>query len=124
MTYFSPNKACELDRVVIQNDLGVGRTLEFHCSSEHDDLGIQKLGYKFSYTIKFHEALYSATRWTCSFRQGTRLEYYYDVEVYNEGDRIIPRCGQLRVWTTRLDGIYFTRNFRVPSVLALRWKKK
>ncbi|KAF8088040.1 hypothetical protein N665_0557s0040 [Sinapis alba] len=27
-------------------------------------------------------------------------------------------------YTTRLDGIYFMRNLSIPSVLALRWKKK
>ncbi|KAL0718338.1 hypothetical protein Bca4012_067660 [Brassica carinata] len=124
MTCFNLNEACVKNRVVIQNDLGIGRKLELHCSSKNNDLGIQNLEYKFSYIIKFGEALYGGTKWNCSFRQGTRLEYYYDVEVYNQGDRLIPRCGQLRVWTTRLDGIYFTRKLSLPSVLALRWKKK
>ncbi|CAN7024565.1 unnamed protein product [Brassica oleracea var. botrytis] len=120
---FRPTVACVKNRVLIQNDLGIGRNLELHCSSKHNDLGIQTLNYKFSYIIKFHEELYSATKWNCSFRQGTHLEYYYDVEVYNEGDRLFPRCGQLRVWTTIIDGIYFTRKLSIPSVLALRWKK-
>ncbi|KAF3503547.1 hypothetical protein F2Q69_00040025 [Brassica cretica] len=125
-TYFRLHEACEKNRVLLHNELGPGRILEFHCYSLHNDLGVKNLNFNAPpYVIEFHddEELYSATKWNCSFRQGTHLEYYYDVEVYNEGDRLFPRCGQLRVWTTIIDGIYFTRKLSIPSVLALRWKK-
>ncbi|ESQ50747.1 hypothetical protein EUTSA_v10023169mg [Eutrema salsugineum] len=52
---------------------------------------------------------------------GSDKEYYFDnLEVYRNG--IIIRSGQLRQWTARLDGIYFTRDYSKPVGHVLDWK--
>lgn len=51
------------------------------------------------------------------------MKYFYQVQVYKAGDVIILKCGQIRVWTTKFDVIYFSKNFDIQPVLALRCNK-
>lgn len=121
-TYFGFNEACKENHVVIQNELGPGRVLEYHCRSKDDDLQVHSLDFKGTpYTIKFHDEIPNLTRWACIFRQGPRKEYSFDIEVYKAGARLIPRCGQLRVWVAKLDGIYFSNKYNIPPWRVLSW---
>ncbi|EOA19028.1 hypothetical protein CARUB_v10007681mg [Capsella rubella] len=123
--YFVVNQACKQNNVVILNELGPGRVLEYHCRSKDDDLGVKKMNFNGPpYTIRFRDEIPNLTRWACIFRQGPSNEYSFDVEVYKAGERLIPRCGQLRIWAARLDGIYFARKANTPLVRALSWNKK
>ncbi|CAN6970393.1 unnamed protein product [Brassica rapa subsp. trilocularis] len=123
-TYFRLHEACEKNRVLLHNELGPGRILEFHCYSLHDDLGVKNLNFNAPpYVIEFHDDVIIRTAWICLLRQGANKEYSYKVEVYRAGYNFIPKCGQIRVWTAKLDGIYFSRNLDTPPVLALRWNK-
>ncbi|CAH8392819.1 unnamed protein product [Eruca vesicaria subsp. sativa] len=123
-TYFRLHKACEKNRVILHNELGRGRILKFHCYSADNDLGVKNLNFNAPpYIIEFHDDVIYRTTWNCLLRQGANMEYSYEVEVYRAGDDIIPKCDQIRVWTAKLDGIYFSRNSKTPPVLALRWKK-
>ncbi|KAF8088041.1 hypothetical protein N665_0557s0041 [Sinapis alba] len=121
-TYFRPHEACVKNRVLLHNELGPGRLLEFHCYSLYNDLGVKNLTFNATpYVIEFHDDVIVLTIWDCLLRQGANLEYFYKVEVYKAGHRIIPKCGQIRVWTAKLDGIYFSRDLDTPPVLALHW---
>ncbi|CAH8392808.1 unnamed protein product [Eruca vesicaria subsp. sativa] len=126
-TYFRLHEACENNRVELHNELGPGRTLEFHCSSVHDlrdDLGVKNLNFNAPpFVIEFHDNVVYRTIWNCLLRQGVNKEYFYNIEAYKAPKNFIPRCGQLRVWTAKLDGIYFSKNVGIPPVLALRWNK-
>ena len=123
-TYFRLHEACEKNRVLLHNELGPGRILEFHCYSVNNDLGVKNLNFNATpYVIEFHDDVILITTWDCLLRQGANMEYSYKVEVYRAGHRIIPKCGQIRVWTAKLDGIYFSRDLDTPPVLALRWNK-
>ncbi|EOA17932.1 hypothetical protein CARUB_v10006341mg [Capsella rubella] len=124
-TSFVLNQACKQNQVVIMNELGPNRILEFHCYSNKDDLGIKTMGFQGTpYTIRFHDEIPNLTRWNCILRQGANMEYSFDVQMYKAGPRLIPRCGQLRIWSARLDGIYFARKANTPLVRALSWNKK
>ncbi|ESQ31673.1 hypothetical protein EUTSA_v10005414mg [Eutrema salsugineum] len=123
-TCFEPNEACKKNNVEIHNELGPGRILELHCYSKDDDLGIQKLSFNAPpYIIRFHDEVINLTKWNCILRQGAKMEYSFDVEVYKAGARVIPRCGQLRVWSARIDGIYFKRKYSDPLKRVLSWNK-
>ncbi|KAF2562636.1 hypothetical protein F2Q70_00018876 [Brassica cretica] len=123
-TYFGINEACKKNQVEIHNQLGPGKVLQFHCRSGDDDIGVKTLNFNaVPYIIRFHDEIPNLTKWDCILRQGPKMEYSYDVQVYKAGPRLIPRCGQLRVWTAKIDGIYFTRKLSLPSGFALSWNK-
>ncbi|KAF8103889.1 hypothetical protein N665_0183s0064 [Sinapis alba] len=125
ITYFRPHEACIKNRVLLHNELGPGKRLEFHCYSAHNDLSVNNLNFNDTpYVIKFHDDWLFQTIWDCLLKQGANMEYFYRVEVYKAGRRVFPKCGQIRVWTAKLDGIYFSRNLDTPPVLALRWNKE
>ncbi|ESQ31672.1 hypothetical protein EUTSA_v10005700mg [Eutrema salsugineum] len=123
-SYFEPNEACKENHVVIHNELGPGKILQLHCKSEDDDLGIQKFNYKAPPSIiRFHDSAVKLTTWRCVFRHGPQMKSFNDVQVYRAGRRLVPRCGQLRVWTARPDGIYFKRKLQEPLKLKFFWNK-
>ncbi|KAG2278323.1 hypothetical protein Bca52824_060878 [Brassica carinata] len=78
------------------------------------------------YVIAFHDEIFYLTTWNCLLRQGTNNnnKFVYDVQMYKAGPRLIPRCGQIRIWTATIEGIYFARDLDTPPVLALRWIEK
>ncbi|XP_013607543.1 PREDICTED: uncharacterized protein LOC106314158 [Brassica oleracea var. oleracea] len=96
-TYFRLNEACKKNHVVLHNELGPGKLLKFHCISFKDNLGNQTLSLQ---CLSIYHCI--IPRKSCSLP-----------------DRIIPICGQIRVWMAKLDGIYFSRNLDTPPVLAL-----
>ncbi|ESQ31671.1 hypothetical protein EUTSA_v10005113mg [Eutrema salsugineum] len=123
-SYFELNEACKENHVVIHNELGPGKILQLHCRSKDDDLGIQTFNYKAAPSIiRFHDEVINLTEWNCIFRHGPKMEYSVDIEVYKAGPRVVPRCGQLRVWTARTDGIYFKRKLQDPLRFEVRWNK-
>ncbi|KAF3569357.1 hypothetical protein DY000_02011506 [Brassica cretica] len=127
VTYFRPQEACVKNRVVIHNELGPGRILEYHCYSNRDDLGIKNMAFNATpYVIAFHDEIFYLTTWNCLLRQGpnNNNKFVYDVQMYKAGPRLIPRCGQIRIWTATIEGIYFARDLDTPPVLAIRWIEK
>ncbi|KAL9281426.1 putative plant self-incompatibility S1 [Arabidopsis thaliana] len=124
ITYFGLNQACKKNIVEILNQLAPGQILKYHCRSEDDNLGVKQLNFNATpFVIRFHDEIPNLTRWNCIFRQGPNNSYSYDIEVYKAGPRLIPRCGQLRVWAARIDGIYFARKYNTPLVRVLSWNK-
>ncbi|CAH8277217.1 unnamed protein product [Arabidopsis lyrata] len=118
------NQACVENHIVILNLLAPGRILEYHCRSNDDDLGVRRLDFNATpFIIKFHDEIPHLTKWNCIFRQGPNMEYSFDVEVYKAGPRLIPRCGQLRVWAAKINGIYFARKYNTPLVRVLFWNE-
>ncbi|KAL0743434.1 hypothetical protein Bca4012_084947 [Brassica carinata] len=124
-TYFWPHEACVKNRVLLYNELGPGRLLKFHCYSTYNDLGFKNLNFNDTpYIIEFYDSWVFLTKWVCLLRQGANMEYFYNIQVYKAAHSLIPKCGQIRVWTAKLDGIYFSRNLDTPPVLALLWNKE
>ncbi|RID43857.1 hypothetical protein BRARA_I00692 [Brassica rapa] len=111
-TYFRPQEACI--KIVLHF---ITNSVLFHCCSKDNDLSVKNLNFNATpYVIEFHDEIPNVTKWNCLLRQGANMEYYFDVEVYKAGPRLVPRCSQIRVWMTKVDGIYFTRSLDTPSV--------
>ncbi|KAG7543206.1 Plant self-incompatibility S1 [Arabidopsis thaliana x Arabidopsis arenosa] len=114
-------EACKKDRVEIHNQLGPGSILTFRCQSNENNLGINQLNFNAApYIIQFHERVGGGTRWNCHFMYGNETKYVQDIVVY-EGTTFFPRCGQLRSWAAKFDGIYMTKKANQPYDKVVRW---
>ncbi|KFK42373.1 hypothetical protein AALP_AA2G247400 [Arabis alpina] len=123
--YFGLNEACRLNHMVIENDLGRDGPLQFHCRGWNgQDSKVQTLnnnGAKYSLEIIDVTNYRERTKWNCMLRFGPAKEFFYDIEVYRAAAN--PRCGQLRHWVARKDGIYFRKSVDMPLGRVLSWKK-
>lgn len=124
-TYFGWNEACASNRIVIQNDLGPNTPLQYRCRGWNDqDSGVRVLrNVGATYTIELSDVTNynERTKWNCELRYGPRNEFYFDIEVYRAAAKV--RCGQLRHWVARKDGIYFRRDANKPLGHVLFWKR-
>lgn len=121
---FGLNETCQLNRVVISNQLGSNELLEFHCRNTTFVFPVNTLrNFNDEQTFEFADVKSKKrTRYECdllSFGGATR--YYFDkLEVYRAARK--RRCGQLRQWAARHDGIYFRRDYNKPLGHVLNWK--
>ncbi|KAL9286615.1 putative plant self-incompatibility S1 [Arabidopsis thaliana] len=53
--YFVVNDACKKTEIVIKNNFGSSRILQYHCRSENQNLGVQYLNAKGTKIIKFKD---------------------------------------------------------------------
>ncbi|XP_002894304.2 S-protein homolog 25 [Arabidopsis lyrata subsp. lyrata] len=124
--YFGINEACKKNHVVIHNELGPGIDLNIACRQ----LSIERTPSRF-HTLKYKDPFYiiefadnnqlpHGEKWYCLLSHGTRPKYWFDIEVYAQA--YYPRCGQLRSWIARKDGIWFTRRYHSPPGHVLDWK--
>ncbi|CAN8252890.1 unnamed protein product [Cochlearia groenlandica] len=125
--YFGLNeaKSCAPNRVILGNYLkrdneGNDRALQYRCrGSKGEDTGVKFLksrneGYKFEFADTKER-----TTWKCDIRFG---KYYFDnLQVYRAAS--LRRCGQLRMWLFGNQGIYFTRDAKLPAGYVLPWSK-
>lgn len=111
-------KACEENTVVFRNRLGAGRILKVDCLSNRTD---RKIGYvnfnEIPYRINFHEAVFDRTTWNCLLRDGNKLLHF---RAYL-GNVFPPRCGDLRVYIAKPNGIYLSKNAD-PEKFNNPWK--
>ncbi|EOA36589.1 hypothetical protein CARUB_v10011784mg [Capsella rubella] len=123
--YFGTNEACKKNQVVIHNELAPGIVLDIGCRKDsivHPPTRFYSLKYKDPfYIIEFEDnnQVPHDEKWYCMLSYGTRPKYWYDIEVYRQG--YAPRCGQLRSWIARTDGIWFTRRYDSPPGHVLDW---
>ncbi|CAH8255141.1 unnamed protein product [Arabidopsis lyrata] len=124
--YFGLYEACKTNHVVIHNELGLGIVLNIACrkdSIERPPIWFHKLNFKDPFLIiKFVDKVPHRTKLYCMLSYGTKPTYWYDIEVYHQGS--YPRCGQLRSWIAKEDGIWFTRRYHSPPGHVLNWKIK
>ncbi|EFH39411.1 predicted protein, partial [Arabidopsis lyrata subsp. lyrata] len=99
--YAKVNEACEKNEIVIINDLGPGRILQYHCRYPKKDFGVQYLNFDAIKTIQLRDEGFNITKWHCLLKHGQNMRYHKDILVYSQNTRA-PQCGQVRVWTARL----------------------
>ncbi|CAA7039366.1 unnamed protein product [Microthlaspi erraticum] len=124
-TYIGLNEACAPNRIIIQNDLGPNTPLQFRCRGWNgQDTGIDTLNrVGATYTIELSDVTNyrERTEWNCELRYGAAKEFFFDIQVYRAAAGV--RCGQLRHWVARRDGIYFRRDANKPLGHVLHWKR-
>ncbi|EOA38880.1 hypothetical protein CARUB_v10011247mg [Capsella rubella] len=117
---------CKKNQVVIHNELAPGIVLNIACRRDSIDCPptrFHKLNFKDPfYIIEFEDNYPNDETWYCMLSHGTKPKYWYDIEVYRQGVR--PKCGQLRSWIAKKDGIWFTRRYHSPPGHVLNWKTK
>lgn len=118
------NKAvCRKNALEFQNNLAKSHsTLEVHCKSRDDDLGVHLVKFNDpAYTFRFADNVFIETRWDCDLRQGPKMEYFQSFRAYNGGQ---PRkCGETDTWIAKDDGIYLLRNGK-PVGTKIDWATK
>ncbi|ESQ37077.1 hypothetical protein EUTSA_v10002784mg [Eutrema salsugineum] len=121
------DEAHEKNRIIVNNQLGSGPSgipLYYLCRSTYSEYtGTQKLtDFNSNWTVDFEESLFhNRLVWLCDLSFRTDKEYYFkELQVYRAASEI--RWGQLRQWTCRIDGIYFTRDYNEPVGRVLDWK--
>lgn len=121
------NEACKENHVVFHNELAPGIVLNITChknSFRNPPFRTHLLKYKDPFHIlEFEERhqLGDRTSWHCTLSHGIKPKYCYPIDVYSSG--VLLRCGQLRSWTAKLDGIWFTKNYWSPPEHVLNWLK-
>ncbi|CAN8293009.1 unnamed protein product [Cochlearia groenlandica] len=123
--YLEVNEAsCKRNHVVFHNEVKPDVILDIKCyEAETGKIRAHKLEYKAKfYIIDFKDNLWpSPTIWYCNIAlEPGRSTYYDDLVAYKSN---FQRCGQLRSWSAREDGIWFTRKYGEPPGLVLAWKK-
>ncbi|CAN8312334.1 unnamed protein product [Cochlearia groenlandica] len=120
---FKLNESCKRNHVVIHNQLAPNKLLNINCRA--DDGKIRKHDLMFNatpYIIDFKDKNWpDDTSWHCVLLYGPKLENVCDFEAYHVN---FQRCGQLRSWIARLDGIWFTREYKKPPGWVLPWRKR
>lgn len=119
--YLGLNEACKRNHVVIHNQLSPGRILDIDCRGDDGHRRSDKLNFNATpYIIDFkYNSWPDKTTWYCVLSHGPKQMYYYDLEVYHTK---YLRCGQLRAWTAKINGIWFTKNYWEPAGHVLPWK--
>ncbi|ESQ55106.1 hypothetical protein EUTSA_v10026508mg [Eutrema salsugineum] len=130
--HFGLNESCPDHRVVITNQLGKGRALQYRCTGSHDgsNTGIRTLAkFNQSYQFLFRDWPTSWTdeqnrsRFVCDLSWGPQNENRADnIEVYRAA--MNRRCGLLRQYIAREDGFYYRSAYNVPVGWVRGWTKK
>ncbi|KAF8044748.1 hypothetical protein N665_7110s0002 [Sinapis alba] len=119
-TYYRFGTACKDNRVVIINQLGPGILLTYDCYYKNPDIHAGKYTLKFNkwHDMEFQDASITFVKKTitCNFKYD---KYYYDFRAYREA--AFGRCGALRSYAARKDGIYFRRSYQKPWEFKFHW---
>ncbi|CAH8358126.1 unnamed protein product [Eruca vesicaria subsp. sativa] len=119
-TYYRFGTACKINRIELHNQLGPGIVLHYYCRDKTRKYPFETQELKFNTTrvLEFKDAAVTYTKTTtdCYFKYG---KYYHDFLAYREAT--LGRCGQLRSYTARKDGIYFTRRYEKPGEFKFHW---
>nr|AAF97971.1 F21J9.32 [Arabidopsis thaliana] len=92
--------SCKRNTIEIMNELGPGLEIK---------------------QIRFGDKLGRRTRWTCLLKHGLYMRYYKEFIAYRAGN--IDRCGALRRWVVRNDGIYLVRDRNPQPKFHHAWNK-
>lgn len=115
---------CNKNQAIIRNELGPGRSLEYHCHSNGKDQGVEFLKFNEQRSFEFEHSLFKKKKkLNCVLRQGLWMQNSSrDFQAYH-ASRNKP-CEQVREWIARTDGIYFQRNRIKPAAFVFPWIKK
>lgn len=103
------NARCRLNTLEFRNELKHG-ILKVNCTSNQKiKMGLQDVKVNSSYSFSFAEINDRRIVWACLLNQGPKMEYSHILwRAYRGAHK--PRCGQVRKWVARNDGIYLERN--------------
>ncbi|KAK8630540.1 hypothetical protein V6N13_079330 [Hibiscus sabdariffa] len=99
---------------------GTNETLEAHCKSKDDDLGVRHVAVHNEFNWSFHiSPIFAKTKFYCHMWWSGGEKY---LDVFWIDDDFIKNCreGQCR-WMSRNDGIYFF-NLHGGYLLAHKWE--
>ncbi|KAG7630729.1 Alpha/Beta hydrolase fold [Arabidopsis suecica] len=98
---------------------GPGIILKVNCESNNKNRVTGTVKFQSdTVRINFREAAFERTTWHCLVQQGGYSQHF---RAYR-GSAPIPRCGELRVYIAKRDGIYLSANAG-PEKLDQRWMK-
>ncbi|CAN6902593.1 unnamed protein product [Brassica oleracea] len=107
----APLSKCEKNRVIIRNELGPGRSLEYHCHSNGKDQGVQFLKFNEERNFEFVDHFFGKkNKVNCVLRQGLwmqsssrdfeayhtiykHLSYLYDIHILGKKKKITNKHG-------------------------------
>ncbi|ESQ42297.1 hypothetical protein EUTSA_v10014983mg [Eutrema salsugineum] len=101
---------CLLNTLEIRNELGPDNILMVKCTSNRNE--VKEL---------YDEGGGNRIVWRCHLRQGQKMEYFQDIwRAYRGASQ--SRCGQIRTWIAKPEGIYLVRN-NEPKGLKHPWNR-
>ncbi|KAG7579193.1 Plant self-incompatibility S1 [Arabidopsis thaliana x Arabidopsis arenosa] len=118
------NEACTLNQIEVFNNLPPGKILKVHCRSKNPDADLRVVELKNATVPRrffFEEGIvyYKRREIFCLLSYQDTFENYQDIRVYRAAARY--RCGQLRRWIAKKDGLYSTRSNNTPPGFVLPW---
>ncbi|OVA18532.1 Plant self-incompatibility S1 [Macleaya cordata] len=85
--------------------------MALHCKSKNDDLGLQSLKYKQSFSWKFKINFWKTTLYFCYMgwneTDGKLVQGSFDIY---SAKRDWSRCGTQCFWSAHTDGVFFKSN--------------
>ncbi|CAN8325484.1 unnamed protein product [Cochlearia groenlandica] len=119
------NEACKETHIVFHNEISPKSLLGIDCKGKVTKS--TRLGYKedppFIVAFKDNDDVFVRRKVDCvlSYEPEKGPRRFFNLEAYNAKRK---RCGQLRVWTAREDGIWFKREHNKPLGWVLKWQTK
>ena len=96
-------------------------TLNYHCQSAQDDLGIRTLHPNEQWEFSFHNAIYGTTEFYCSFWYNN---FNASFDVYLANDHWLKNCGGDHcIWTVQYDGFYLYQIQKAINVKMHDWQQ-
>ena len=96
-------------------------TLNYHCQSAQDDLGIRTLHPNEQWEFSFHNAIYGMTEFYCSFWYNN---FNASFDVYLANDHWLKNCGGDHcIWTVQYDGFYLYQIQKAINVKMHDWQQ-
>ncbi|KAH7521865.1 S-protein homolog 24-like [Ziziphus jujuba] len=119
IVFFSSPAIAKYD-VVIVNFLGENMTLNLHCQSKDDDLGVHDLPYTDVFEWRFDVNIWRTTLFYCDMGSGD-LKGRFDIFV---AKRDLNRCGNDKcIWHVMRDGLYLYLKSADNYVHQFDWPK-
>lgn len=121
---FGLNEGCKKNYIIFDNQLNTSRSnLLIDCIDNRGTFMSNQLSFGATpFEIAFSDYSWPKhTGWSCIISYGPKNMYYYDLEAYHAN---FQRCGQLRSWIAKDEGIWFTRRYEVPAGFVFPWKTR
>ncbi|KAF8114238.1 hypothetical protein N665_0039s0005 [Sinapis alba] len=122
MCFVLNEASCKKNHIIFDNQLNFSSgTLLIDCNDNEGNFMSNQLSFgENPFVITFSDYNWPKhTRWSCTITRGPDNMFYYDLQAYHSN---FQRCGQLRLWIARDDGIWFTRRYWDPPGWILPWK--
>ncbi|KAK8501776.1 hypothetical protein V6N13_046093 [Hibiscus sabdariffa] len=91
---------------IVNGFTGTNETLEAHCKSKDDDLGVRHVAVHNVFNWSFHIApIFATTKFSCHMWWSGGEKY---LDVFRVDGKFLDECGENNCfWMSRNDGIYF-----------------